>query len=99
MPYTLLRGEFVIRYPDLPRQDPGPDGTAVFVDPALVDQSLNAQLLAAGHAYPAFYATPPSRPPNAPRRDLPGGPGRPAAGRDLAALDRRPQRAGHHRQP
>ena len=32
----------------------------VFVDEALVDQSLNAQLLAAGHAYPAFYATLPA---------------------------------------
>jgi hypothetical protein len=32
----------------------------VFVDAALVDQSLNAQLLAAGHAYPAFYATLPA---------------------------------------
>jgi hypothetical protein len=26
MPYTLLRGSFVIRYPDLPRQGPEPDG-------------------------------------------------------------------------
>jgi hypothetical protein len=33
---------------------------AVFVDEALVDQSLNAVLLAAGHAYPAFYATLPA---------------------------------------
>jgi hypothetical protein len=39
---------------------PGPDGMAVFVDTALVDQSLNAVLLAAGHAYPAFYATLPA---------------------------------------
>lgn len=29
MPYTLLRGEFVIRYPDLPRQGPEPDGDTV----------------------------------------------------------------------
>jgi endonuclease YncB( thermonuclease family) len=40
-----------------PGDHPGPDGMTVFVDEALVDQSLNAQLLAAGHAYPAFYAT------------------------------------------
>jgi endonuclease YncB( thermonuclease family) len=40
-----------------PGEHPGPDGRVVFVDEALVDQSLNAQLLAAGHAYPAFYAT------------------------------------------
>jgi hypothetical protein len=32
----------------------------MFVDQALVDQSLNAQLLMAGHAYPAFYATLPA---------------------------------------
>jgi Lamin Tail Domain len=36
---------------------PGPDGTVVFVDDPLVDQSVNARLLAAGHAYPAFYST------------------------------------------
>lgn len=41
-------------------EHPGPDGTAVFVDQALVDQSINAALLAAGHAYPAFYATLPA---------------------------------------
>src|SRR4029453_17193570 len=40
----------------------GPDGTAVFVDPALVDQSVNARLLAAGLVYPAFYATLPAAP-------------------------------------
>src|SRR5215211_415294 len=39
---------------------PGPDGSSVFVDNALVDQSVNALLLAAGHAYPAFYATLPA---------------------------------------
>jgi Lamin Tail Domain len=43
-----------------PGDHPGPDGMAVFVDAALVDQSLNAVLLAAGHAYPAFYATLPA---------------------------------------
>jgi hypothetical protein len=43
-----------------PGDHPGPDGMTVFVDEALVDQSLNAQLLAAGHAYPAFYATLPA---------------------------------------
>ncbi len=29
MPYTVLRGHFVIRYPDLPRQGPEPDGDTV----------------------------------------------------------------------
>ena len=29
MTYTVLRGEFVIRYPDLPRQGPEPDGDTV----------------------------------------------------------------------
>lgn len=43
-----------------PGDHPGPDGMTVFVDEALVDQSLNAQLLAARHAYPAFYATLPA---------------------------------------
>jgi hypothetical protein len=43
-----------------PGEHPGPDGMTVFVDEALVDQSLNAQLLAAGQAYPAFYATLPA---------------------------------------
>jgi endonuclease YncB( thermonuclease family) len=38
----------------------GPDGSSVFVHEALVDQSLNAVLLAAGHAYPAFYGTLPA---------------------------------------
>ena len=40
-----------------PGEASGPDGTRVFVDNALVDRSVNATLLAAGHAYPAFYAT------------------------------------------
>jgi hypothetical protein len=43
-----------------PGDHPGPDGSAVFVDDALVDQSLNAILLAAGHAYPAFYSSLPA---------------------------------------
>ena len=29
MQYTLLRGSFVIRYPDLPRQGPEPDGDTI----------------------------------------------------------------------
>ena len=29
MPYTLLRGQFVIRYDDLPRQGPEPEGDTV----------------------------------------------------------------------
>ncbi|MGP4098627.1 lamin tail domain-containing protein [Nonomuraea sp. KM90] len=40
MSYTLLRGSFVIRYPDLPRQGPEPDGDTVkFLpdSPALVE--------------------------------------------------------------
>jgi hypothetical protein len=40
MPYTLLRGSFVIRYPDLPRQGPEPDGDTIkFLPdtPALVE--------------------------------------------------------------
>jgi hypothetical protein len=43
-----------------PGDHQGPDGTAVFVDPALVDQSVNARLLTAGLVYPAFYATLPA---------------------------------------
>jgi len=39
---------------------PGPDGSSVFVDNDLVDQSINAALLRDGHAYPAFYATLPA---------------------------------------
>ena len=37
-----------------------PDGSTVFLDEAGVDRSLNAALLAGGHAYPAFYATLPA---------------------------------------
>ena len=40
MGYTVLRGSFVIRYPDLPRQGPQPDGDTVKFKPdtpALVD--------------------------------------------------------------
>lgn len=33
MPYTLLRGQFVIRYPDIPRQGPEPDGDTVKFSP------------------------------------------------------------------
>jgi endonuclease YncB( thermonuclease family) len=43
-----------------PGEHPAPDGTRVFVDEKLAGQSLNADLLAAGHAYPAFYATLPA---------------------------------------
>jgi hypothetical protein len=43
-----------------PGEHPGPDGATVFVDNPLVDRSINAALLAAGHAYPAFYATLPA---------------------------------------
>jgi endonuclease YncB( thermonuclease family) len=43
-----------------PGGHPGPDGSTVFVDDPLVDQSANAALLTAGHAYPAFYATLPA---------------------------------------
>ena len=40
MPYMVLRGQFVIRYPDLPRQGPEPDGDTVKFrpdSPGLVD--------------------------------------------------------------
>ncbi|WP_127506051.1 lamin tail domain-containing protein [Actinoplanes solisilvae] len=40
MSYTLLKGEFVIRYPDLPRQGPEPDGDTIKFrpdTPALVE--------------------------------------------------------------
>ncbi|RBQ20100.1 hypothetical protein DP939_09765 [Spongiactinospora rosea] len=40
-----------------PGDPTGPDGSAVFMDEALTDRSVNAALLAAGHVYPAFYAT------------------------------------------
>ena len=43
-----------------PGEHPAPDGSTVFLDEKLVDQSINAELLAAGHAYPAFYATLPT---------------------------------------
>jgi endonuclease YncB( thermonuclease family) len=33
MTYTVLRGQFVIRYPDLPRQGPQPDGDTVKFQP------------------------------------------------------------------
>jgi hypothetical protein len=44
-------------YPGDPAQ---PDGSQVFVDAPMVDGSANAQILAAGLAYPAFYATLPA---------------------------------------
>jgi endonuclease YncB( thermonuclease family) len=40
MPYTVLRGRFVVRYPDNPRQGPEPDGDTIKfapVTPALVE--------------------------------------------------------------
>lgn len=43
-----------------PGDPAGPDGSEVFADSALVDRSVNARLLAAGHAYPAFYGTLPA---------------------------------------
>jgi endonuclease YncB( thermonuclease family) len=43
-----------------PGEHPGPNGTMVFLGDPLVDQSANAALLMAGHAYPAFYATLPA---------------------------------------
>lgn len=45
---------------DDPAVRPGPDGGTVFLDEAGVDRSVNALLLAAGMAYPAFYATLPA---------------------------------------
>lgn len=43
-----------------PGEHPAPDGSTVFLDEKLADQSVNAELLAAGNAYPAFYATLPT---------------------------------------
>lgn len=43
-----------------PGEYAGPDGSSVFLDDTLVDTSANAMLLAAGQAYPAFYATLPA---------------------------------------
>jgi endonuclease YncB( thermonuclease family) len=43
-----------------PGEHPAPDGSMVFVDEKLAGRSINAELLAAGHAYPAFYATLPT---------------------------------------
>jgi hypothetical protein len=42
------------------RHHQGPDGSAVWVDQALVDGSVNAVLLAGGQAYPAFYSSLPA---------------------------------------
>lgn len=44
-------------YPDDPAL---PDGATIFVDDDLVDTSINTELLRAGLAYPAFYATLPT---------------------------------------
>jgi endonuclease YncB( thermonuclease family) len=43
-----------------PGDPAGPDGSQVFLQESLMGQSANAQLLQAGHAYPAFYATLPA---------------------------------------
>jgi hypothetical protein len=43
-----------------PGDPAGPDGGSVFVDNDLADASVNASLLASGHAYPAFYGTLPA---------------------------------------
>ncbi|MDQ4144909.1 MAG: lamin tail domain-containing protein [Actinomycetota bacterium] len=43
-----------------PGDPAGPDGSEVFVDPPLVETSINAKLLAEGHVYPAFYGTLPA---------------------------------------
>ena len=76
---------------------PGPDGTGVFLDEALADQSANAQLLTSGLAFPAFYATLPAT-----LRTHLAEVSRTARGRGAVgagAGGRRPQRAGHRRQP
>jgi endonuclease YncB( thermonuclease family) len=44
-----------------PGDSASPDGSEVFVDEALVDDCVNARLLAAGYAYPAFYTTLPAQ--------------------------------------
>jgi endonuclease YncB( thermonuclease family) len=43
-----------------PGEASGPDGSAVFLETAQLDQSVNANLLDAGMVYPAFYATLPA---------------------------------------
>ncbi|WP_327090029.1 lamin tail domain-containing protein [Nonomuraea sp. NBC_01738] len=43
-----------------PGEPAAPDGSAVFLDETLVDQSANGVLLKAGSVYPAFYATLPA---------------------------------------
>ncbi len=43
-----------------PGEHPAPDGSTVFLDEPMLDRSLNATILATGHAYPAFYATLPA---------------------------------------
>jgi endonuclease YncB( thermonuclease family) len=44
-----------------PGDAPEPDGTVVFLEPTRADESVNARLLAAGLAYPAFYTTLPAQ--------------------------------------
>jgi endonuclease YncB( thermonuclease family) len=39
---------------------PGVDGSRIFVEPEMLDTSLNAKMLESGHAYPAFYLTLPT---------------------------------------
>lgn len=43
-----------------PGEHQGPDGAVIFIDEATVGQSVNAELLSRGDAYPAFYATLPA---------------------------------------
>jgi hypothetical protein len=53
MPYTLLAGDFVIRYPDLPRGGPEPDGDTVKFapdTPALVERLRRLELAGANAA-------------------------------------------------
>jgi endonuclease YncB( thermonuclease family) len=44
-----------------PGDAPEQDGTVVFLEPTRADESVNARLLAAGLAYPAFYTTLPAQ--------------------------------------
>ena len=44
-----------------PGDAPEPDGATVFLEPPRADESVNARLLAAGLAYPAFYTTLPAQ--------------------------------------
>jgi endonuclease YncB( thermonuclease family) len=47
MPYTLIKGQFIIHYPDMPRNGPEPDGDTVKFQPA--DQALVNALARPGH--------------------------------------------------